>query len=232
MGRKKSQDKEVELLLSALDHDVDLPEEIETLDITNDVGDFLNFFNIVAGSNKIKTKSLYSHYKDWSPSPASYHTFLKVINKMFLVETTYNKCVLFIRNDMVELNNEIVRNIKARKHLKRSHAYKKHIEKFIEDLDIVPGDKWVDINFIYTWYIKWRYQRKTIKLLRRDLRGLLKFYFESKIGKSRGFFKVKGEFNMERINQLRGITSEEKEKPKSENEIRSVEAGIQPEDET
>jgi hypothetical protein len=230
MGRKKSQDEEIELLLSALQEDVDNLEEIETLDLTNDVTDFLNFFNIRPGSNKIRSLSFYEHYKNWSQSPASYVTFSKIISKTLTIEKTYNKNTVFIKNDLIELNNEVVRNARARKHLKRSHSYKKHIEKFIEDMEIVPGDKWVDINVIYKWYISWRYKKKTIRLLRRDLRGLLKFYFESRIGKSRGFFKVKGEFNMEKINQLRGITNEE-EKQKSEDQILGAKTGIQSEDE-
>lgn len=212
MERKKSRNKEIELLLNALENDADLPEEIESVDLTSDVTDFINTFNIFPGENKIMMTSMYRHYKLWSPTPVTYAIFCVVLKKIFQIDEKRDRLIIHIKNDLIDLNNEVIKTKKAKAYLKKTIAFKKHIESFIEEMELVPSKRWVDIDLIYTWYIQWRYNRKNVKLKRKDLKDLLKFYFESKIGKTRGFFKLKGKFNMQKIEQLREKQNDKRNK--------------------
>jgi hypothetical protein len=212
MERRKSQNKEIELLLNALENDADLPEEIESTDLTSDVTDFINAFNIFPGENKIMMTSMYQHYKLWSPTPVTYVIFCVVLKKIFQIDEKRDRLIIHIKNDLIDLNNEVIKTKKAKAYLKKTVSFKKHIESFIEEMELVPSKRWVNIDFVYKWYIQWRYNRKNVKLKRKDLKDLLKFYFESKIGKTRGFFKLKGEFNMHKIEQLREKQTDKRNK--------------------
>ena len=231
MERQRSQNKDIELLLNALENNAELPSEVESLDLTNDVVDFINVFNIFEGPNRILVSSLYQHYKAWSPTPIEYQSFHIIIKKYFKVDVIKRVLYVHIKNDLIDLNNQVVKSKKEKKHLKKSYLLKKHIELFIKEMEIIPSEKWIDIDKIYEWYIKWRYSRKNLKLKRKDLKDLLRFYFVSRIGKTRGFFKLKGEFNMEKINQLRGI-HEEKREQKVKNKVFSSEARTKSKDKT
>lgn len=203
MERKKSRDDEINALLSALESDNDSLEELQNLDLSSDVADFLNFFNIVPGNNTISIHSLYFYYKKWSADSITQAKFNLEIQRYFPTAVVKKLKCISIKNDFLELNNEIAKVNKAKKHLKRSFYLKTHLEKFIEDLDIKEDDNWVQLKEVYKWYIKWRYKRKILKLTVGDFKKLLSFYFESKVSGSKGYFKLKGEFNMEKIKQLR-----------------------------
>lgn len=203
MERKKSRNEEIDLLLNALEADNDSLEELENLDLNNDIVDFLNFFNITAGENKIDLKSLYFYYKNWSNEPVTQLKFNMKISKYFTVDKIKEVSCIFIKNDFQKLNNNVAKIKREKNHLKKSFSLKKHLEKFIQEMEIKEHDKWMDLKSLYKWYIKWRYRRKIIKLTISDFRKLMSFYFESKIGGNKGFFKLKGEFNMEKIEQLR-----------------------------
>jgi len=218
MEQNKSRDKQIEKLLSALENENVISEDVESLKQDADVFDFINAFNIKPGQNKIKVSSFYLHYKNWSIDPINKIIFYSIIKKLFnfqIEKDTY----IFIKNDLVDLNNLIVRQKKAKTYLRKTKTLKNHVENFIDEMEIIPSEKWVSLKDVYKWYIKWRYHRKQTKLNPKDLKNLLKFYFESKIGHNKSFFKLKGEFNMEKINQLRGKQNEEKTNQEIKSEI-------------
>lgn len=209
MERNKSQDKQIDILLSALQEEAAVIQEIESLEIDFDIVDFLNAFNISEGDNRLEIGVLYFYYKKWSDFPVKYSKFRGIIKRFLSIYRASGKSYVHIKNDFVNLNNEIVRTKRSKTHLKRALSFKKHILLFIEEMSIVESDEWVKDDLVYKWYKSWRYKRKNIKLTRAQLRNILKFYFQAKVGKTNGFFKLKGEFNMEKIRQLRGTQDEE-----------------------
>lgn len=211
MERNKSQNKEIELLLEALENSDNNLEETQSLHHDADVVEFINAFNIFPGPNLITITSLFIYYKTWSSLPVPLIKFSMVISRLFDVKEKRGIKKVPIKNNLLELNNEIIKTKKSKQYLKKAYSYKKHVEKFIEELKIEGTDEWVELQTIYKWYIKWRYERKKIKLRPFELKRILSFYFQNKIGKKRAFFKLKGEFNMEKINQLRGDKNEKKQ---------------------
>jgi hypothetical protein len=216
MERHKSQDKQIEALLNALEGNELSSEQVESLDSDFDVTEFINALNIQPGKNKMPVPVLYAHYKTWSGEPKGYQIFYRTIKKIFAIERKSDINFILIKNDLVNFNNETIRKKRAKQHLKKSFQFKKHVEDFINEMEIVESDKWMSLHEIYKWYVKWRYKRKTVKVCKMNLSSLLKFYFKSKIGKSRSFFKLKGEFNMEKIEQLRSEQNEKKQETNKE----------------
>lgn len=231
MERNKSQDKEIDILLSALDNEDEVDHEIESLQ-KNDVMDFINFFNIKPGENELSLFSLYEHYKNWSNDIVKIVVFNREVRKVFQTKKINNVDRVLIKNDLVELNNNITRIARAKEHLKKSQSYKKQIERFIQEMQVNPDDKWVNLNEIYKWYTRWRQNKTRLKINKHNFSALLRFYFESKTSKNRAFFKLKGEFNMEKIKQLRGIKNEEKEKQKTVDEVCGIKTGTESKDTT
>lgn len=220
MERNKRQNEEIEKLLSALENEENTMEEIQSLESDYDVIDFINAFNIAPGDKSISVASFYRYYKKWSSIPVSFKKFQGIVFRVFQKTILNWSTHILIRNDLIDLNNQIIKTEKAKKHLKKSFFIKKHLEQFINEMDITQSEDWTELQVIYKWYIKWRYRTKKIKLRKEVLKRLLCFYFESKIGTRRAFYKLKGEFNMEKINQLRGEQNE-KEIKKSKGEIPS-----------
>jgi hypothetical protein len=231
MERLKYQNKDIQLLLDALENSDNLIQENESLEGDGDVVEFINTFNIGPGDKKLFLKTLYVYYKNWSHFPISKPQFTKVIRRLFEIKSPTNAEYILIKNDFLELNNEIIRAKKAKKHLRKTFLIKKNIESFIDQMGIKESETWTDVKTIYKWYIKWRYKKKIVKLSVNQFKKLLKFYFQSKIGNNNAFFKLKGEFNMERIDQLRG-TQNGKTKQTVKGEIPSIKTGAKSKDKT
>lgn len=218
MQEKKWQNKEVDLLIEALEKEDFSNESLLTLDLNQDVVDFLNTYKIQPGENRIRVYALYNHYRTWSNKPLNLKEFGRIISRYFSFEDTRGD---FIKINVLikDINQAVVKKRQAARHLKKGKSYLRHIKEFIVEMEVQEADEWVNYEVVYKWYIRWRYQRKGIKLSKAVFKNVIKFHFENKEGKQKMFLKLKGNFTKEKIMQLRGNNAKEEQQTSENKEL-------------
>lgn len=210
MQEKKWQNKDVDLLIEALEKEDFSNESLLTLDLNQDVVDFLNANNLKEGEHRIRLYALYNHYRTWSNKPLNLKEFSRIISRYFCFDDRRGEFIK-INIPINDVNKAVIKKKQASSHLKKGRSYIRHIKDFIKEMEIKESDNWVDYETVYKWYIRWRYQRKFLKLSKPVFKNVIKFHFEHKQGKQKLFLKLNGNFTKEKIMQLRGNNEEEKQ---------------------
>lgn len=163
-------------------------EEKETEDHTivlehkNDVLPFITHFNIQQGTNPVDKRLLYDLYREWSKNPVIRTIFTLEIGKYLYSFYRANKQYFLINLQTIKVSTLIFDYIKNRKIDKRkSPAWKKHFEDFLNYYNLKPGKFWIENYILYHLYDKWIYNNRRRRLLGEvQFLNLAKLVFESR----------------------------------------------------
>lgn len=167
---------DIETLLSQINDSNVHPNEEEQLVYHKDnLLDFLSFYSIKPGVNKVKVSSLYKMYKAWTKE--NKYTRLSFHNQISHILQTDNGTAL-IDVDSLTLTlkaKEVFFKPKTSSKVK-SNSNKNQIEEFLKKYNIVPGKHAVHSDVLYFIYEAWRYD--TYKRVMRifDFNQIIMFY--------------------------------------------------------
>lgn len=118
--------------------------------LDDDISNFLSFYNIIPGNEKVAKRTLFKLYKNWSTSlqPFKLQGFTLHLNKkQFTIE---NNKVLINQNEM-NIDTLILKKLDEKYKIPRDKSirYRQRLEQFLKDCEVKSGDYWIRSNRIY-----------------------------------------------------------------------------------
>lgn len=129
----------------------DTDKEVEDIHVLNDdISNFLSFYNINPGNEKVSKRTLFKLYKAWTTAVKSYKLtgfVQQLLRKQF--EVDYNK--IFIDKNQINIDVLILKKLetKPKKPRDRSDRYRERFERFLNEYDIKSGNTWVKSKSLY-----------------------------------------------------------------------------------
>lgn len=185
------QQDRVKELLSILDQEEDTEVELEHSD---DVIDFIEFYNIKKGRFWVRYSILKRLYNYWSDVPVNKLTFTKRLTSHIPSIKRRHIRFYFINRSSLNITKEAYKFINQKNKLKIRVVDQKKLSEFLKENKIKPGKRYpAKYTHVYYMFIDWC-EKKKIKrapLAYKNFIGLMKQTYESRLDKQgRGYFMI------------------------------------------
>ncbi len=155
-----------------------------------DINEFLSFYQISEGENRVTGTLLYNLYKRWSLNPRSRVQFTNEILEFFPIIRYGVGYVFFINKTKNELLIE-KGEFKTKKLKTQSKSWSQHFQNYLKKYNIKTGRFYVKDVVLYNLYDKWLYeQRRKHNLSLQQFNHFCKVFFKSKRIKGHIWFAV------------------------------------------
>ncbi len=145
-------------LLKSLEDNKDVKEEINAL-YSNDILDFISYFNLQQGEERVSSRLLYKIYKSWSKVKISKKSFVSHLGSFFSLSRNSMEHMILLNMSYNPLLKKSLSIIK-RKVKTRRRFYKEHFENYLSKYNIKKGSFFVKSSVLYNLYDKWIYTFK------------------------------------------------------------------------
>ena len=166
-------------LLEALEQAEKNPDAAVAAFETQDssIMDFLNRFNLNAGSHKVPIPLLYKFYQIITKEVKTKRLFYSTVKSVYKVDRRTNSCYISLSYEEIET---LYRGLAVSKNVKpHGRALPtKQFEGFLASKNILVGDNWVEVDYLYNIYAFYRKKSKAVALSKDKFTRLLKLYFE------------------------------------------------------
>lgn len=171
---------------------------------TNDILEFISFYNLQAGTNVIPAKLIKRLYSHWSKNPV--YAVNAVLTEFFPTYLAHTGKIAFLLNqDAMNISKELF-NFLDKPEIKNNKSYRKHCELFLKKFDLKSGNFEVCKEVIYYLYDKWMYSKRSKEQLSlKNLSSILKVYLKFIAPHGR---TIRGKFSISK-SVLKHITLEE-----------------------
>lgn len=171
-----------------------------------DVIEFISFYQLKLGDNKVTSALLYNLYRRWSNNPIPRQSFTKEVTELFPV-TRWGIGYLFGLNKSKEelLNTKAEFNKKKLK--TKSPKYAKHFQNYLKHFNIKSGSFYVKDVVLYNLYDKWRQYKRHLFSLEQFI-PFCKIFFKYKKIKGNYYFAVDKEIKSQLSENLLKLNEE------------------------
>jgi hypothetical protein len=155
-------------------------KEDPKLEYRNDIPLFLSAYNVLPGEHCVSKRVLLELYRAWSNKSVRPSTFYYHISKYLIIHQKGPKHYYLINESAINISTKAYALVKENSIDKtKSPTYKKHFEQFLKDMNIVPGDYYVETFILFKVYDNWHYSKKMKKnpLGNTQLFNYFKLYF-------------------------------------------------------
>lgn len=201
-------------------------DTFDTIEIHDDVANYLLHFKILPGKYLIKSTLLFKLYRHWSKNTVSRSTFSLRMNMYLLGRGQGNNKHYKINQNAFKLTEEIEK-IVPRVNKTKSVFYRQHFEKFINLHNLKKGSFYLEGYILFNLYDKWTYiNEMTNPLNEQQFHLFCKLFFNRKVLNRKGhvFYAINKEaikqyLSQDDIDKLRQERqNREKENKKSNKE--------------
>lgn len=180
MNKKKDflrQEIDTETLLSQL-NESDVTNESNVPSAPDNMLDFVSFYNLKPGTNVVKGSLLYKLYTAWNKSEKLNKR--EFMNRLTVYLERSKSGHVLINIDNVALTNKAKEVFFKTKHTiyLNTPRFKKNIERWMKELDIIPGDYAVDGTVLHYIYRDWSINNRLTAISVTDFNQILTYYFK------------------------------------------------------
>lgn len=167
------QELNTEELLSQLEKS---PSNSNEEQITDNILEFLSFYNIKSGDNQVKKRLLYKMFIAWNKGNSyGYKYFATKLGLYFKNKPEY----VYLDLDAIDLTAKAKEVFFKKENSKKTKSkfYKNQIEKFIKEKGLKSGKYSVNSSVLYYIYEEWALNSKKKPIKINDFSMILSFYF-------------------------------------------------------
>ena len=202
--------------MSTLPQDIDLNKLLESLEdseeqkeYSDQVLNFIAFYNLKPGNNLVKATVLYKLFKNWSKADVSSGTFTNRLKEIFPYQVIKDGTFFSLDQSALNLSEAALKLLQTKPERHLLPSYKRHFESFLNRYQVTEGTYWVESYILYYLYDKWLYEikRKTNHLGYQSFNNLMSLYFTVKKPNTNQSYVVR----INKENLMKHITEEHME---------------------
>lgn len=145
----------------------------------NDALEFVSFYNLRPGPERVQLKLLFKLYRYWSQTPMTRLKFSYEMTDLFQYNSYGNgKSVVCLDKSSKKIKVAMSQFFKKQDRTKMK-GYKKHFDTFLNFYKITSGSFYIKDTVLYDLYDKWVYKNHNKKPLNfRNFLSFVKLYFK------------------------------------------------------
>lgn len=149
-------------------------------DYKNDLLEFISFYQLRPGTNKVTPAILFELYKLWSKKPIKQKAFTKQMGEMLPTERTFSLRYYLLNCPQNSVLGYVIKYLKTHNKT-HSKVYKQHFDNFLKKYEIKNGSFFIKDFVLFDLYDQWVYQiRKRRPFSYNQFQNFCKLYFEHK----------------------------------------------------
>lgn len=133
-------------------------ESDDTLKAVDPVHQFIGYFNLKPGRNKVHKRILWDLFKSWDKKRTTRKGVFSLRMMNYFPTPPKQQYYMMSQTQWKLSNKAYAHLLKGHSELKTSFRLQKQYEAFLSYYGIVPGTFWVEIGALYYLYDKWKYR--------------------------------------------------------------------------
>jgi len=179
----------------------------------DDILNFISFYNIKTGDERVPGSTVYFLYKNWSKVQLKEREFYNKFNKLF----NKKRSDYLLNIEHMNISKLALEKINKTKSKTKNKKYKEHFEFFLSHYNLKGGDTWVGGELLFKMYLIWRKEAyKPRVLAKSQFYSFCRLYFSERrnYSKKNTWFAV-NKISQEAYQKLKEVHAQEKEDNKT-----------------